>query len=114
MKDPHVIILRPHITERSVALSYGDPNATTETAVRRYTFVVAKDANKIEIKAAVEAIYNAGKGKKDAKIEVTKVATISMKGKSRRVGQRSSGKKPDWKKAIITLAPGQLLEDYGV
>jgi large subunit ribosomal protein L23 len=114
VKDPHLIIVRPHITERTVALSMGDQYAAPENVQRKYTFVVAKDANKIEIKGAIEAIYNAGKGKKDTKIEVTKVATISVKGKKRRVGQRSHGYRPDWKKAVITLEKGQVLEDYGV
>lgn len=114
MKDPHNIIVKPHITERSVGASYGDPLIKDEAMVqRKYTFVVAKDANKIEIKHAIEAIYNEGK-KKDELISVEKVHTVTIKGKSRRVGMRSSGHRPDRKKAIITLAKGQRLEDYGV
>ncbi len=114
MKNPYTIIVRPHITEKTMAMSYGDPNLPSEEVNRKYTFVVAPDANKIEIKAAIEAIYNAGKGKKDKGIVVEKVSTIVMKGKSRRVGQRSKGQRPDWKKAVVTLAKGQILEDYGV
>lgn len=114
MKSPYDIIVRPHITERSMALSLGDPRVDPENLQRKYTFVVARGANKIEIKAAIEAIYNAGKGKKGDGIVVERVATINMKGKSKRVGQRSSGKRADWKKAIVTLAKGQMLEDYGV
>ncbi len=52
-RDPHEIIIKPHITERSVALSYGDSRITDETQlVRKYTFLVAEHANKIEIKSA--------------------------------------------------------------
>lgn len=114
MKDPHTIILRPHITEKTVALSYGNPMLEDEKdIVRTYTFVVSKDSNKIEIKNALESIYNAGK-KKDEVIEVARVRTVIMKGKTRRVGQRGKGKRPDFKKAVVTLAPGQMIEDYGV
>lgn len=115
MRDPHTVILRPHITERSVRLSYGDPRIKDEASLaRKYTFVVAPDANKIEIKEAIEAIYNAGRTKKEGLIVVESVRTVTVHGKTRRVGQRSKGKKPDTKKAIVTLAQGQMLEDYGV
>lgn len=114
MKDPHIIIVKPHITERSVAASYGDPLVKDEAHVqRKYTFIVAPDANKIEIKRAIEAIYNEGKKKEDS-IVVDKVHTVTIKGKKRRVGYRSAGYRPDRKKAIVTLAKGQRLEDYGV
>ena len=114
MKNPHDIIVQPHITEKSVALSYGDPNIRDEELlVRKYTFIVANDANKIEIKRAVEAIYNEGK-KADQAITVTGVRTIKVLGKKRRRGQRSTGFEPDRKKAIVTLGKGQMLEDYGV
>lgn len=114
MKDPHDIILRPHVTEKTVRLTQGDPRIVKEDEiVRKYTFVVAPTANKIEVKSAIEAIYNAGKKDKE-KIEVTGVTTVTVKGKSRRVGMRAKGKRPDWKKAVVTLAKGQLLEDFGV
>lgn len=113
--DPYSIIVRPHMTEKSFALSQGDSRIQDmEEVSRKYTFIVAQDANKIQIKQAIEAIYNAGKKEKDPKIEVENVRTITVRGKMRRVGQRSKGKKPDFKKAIITLAKGQMLEDYGV
>lgn len=114
MKNAHDIIVRPHITEKSMKMSYGDPTIRDEKQlVRKYTFIVATSANKLEIKAAVEAIYNAGKSKKDELIKVENVRTMTMHGKKRRVGART-GYRPDQKKAIITLAQGQLLEDYGV
>ena len=113
MKSPYSIILKPHITEKSVALSYGDERIREESLlVRKYTFLVARDANKIEIKQALEAIYNQGK-KADQAIEVTSVRTIKVLGKKRR-RTRSVGYEPDRKKAIITLGKGQMLEDYGV
>jgi large subunit ribosomal protein L23 len=133
VKNPHDIVIRPHITEKSVGLSYGDDRGTlrrlqneakkagetkkdvkvTETdIVRKYTFIVAKDANKIEIKNALEAIYNEGK-KADEAISITSVRTIKVLGKKRRRGQKT-GYEPDRKKAIVTLKQGQLLEDYGV
>ena len=107
MKDPYSIIVRPHITEKSVALSYGSERIKDEAElVRKYTFIVNRDANKIEIKQAIEAIY-------EKKITVESVRTVKVLGKKRRRGQ-SIGYEPDRKKAIITLAKGQMLEDYGV
>jgi large subunit ribosomal protein L23 len=107
VKDPYSIIVRPHITEKSVALSYGSDRIKDEAElVRKYTFIVATDANKIEIKQAIEAIYNKA-------VTVTSVRTVKVLGKSRRRGQ-SRGYEPDRKKAIVTLAKGQMLEDYGV
>jgi len=113
VKDPHIIVIRPHITEKSVSQSYGDPRQKDEKLLeRKYAFIVALDANKIEIKNAIESIYNAGKKTKE--IEITNVRTLRILGKKRRVGNKKQGKRPDRKKAIITLAPGQLIEDYGV
>jgi large subunit ribosomal protein L23 len=114
VKDPHTIIIQPHITEKAMRLSQGDPRVSNIDDVERsYTFIVATDANKIEIKAALEAIYNVGKKPADH-ISVQKVRTIKVHGKSRRVGQRSKGMRPDWKKAVVTLAKGQMIEDFGV
>lgn len=113
MKNPHDIIIAPHVTEKAVGLTYGDSRVRDEAElVRKYTFVVATDANKLEIKAALEAIYNSGK-KADQGITITSVRTLRIPGKKRRRG-RSIGYTADRKKAIITLAKGQLLEDYGV
>ena len=114
MKDPHLVVLRPHITERSVANSYGDPNIRDEAdLVRKYTFIVAPDSNKIEIKNAIEAIYNAGR-KANERIIVKDVHTVKLPGKKKRRSRVTGGYTPDRKKAIVTLAKGQLLEDYGV
>lgn len=83
MKAPQDIILKPVISERSIDLL---PSG-------KYTFRVAKDANKVEIAKAVEELFS---------VEVTKVNTMNCKGRARRVG-RFEGKKPDWKKAIVTI-----------
>ena len=114
MKSPYSIIVQPHITEKSVALSYGDERVKDEhELVRKYTFIVARDANKIEIKLALEAIYNQGR-KPDQAIKITSVRTIKVLGKQKRRTQRGSGYQPDRKKAVVTLEKGQMLEDYGV
>ncbi|NLJ56275.1 MAG: 50S ribosomal protein L23 [Firmicutes bacterium] len=86
MKNPHDIILKPLITEKSTAL----------IEENKYTFVVGKNANKIEIKKAVEELFD---------VEVRAVNTINMKGKKRRVGVHQ-GYRPDWKKAVVTLQDG--------
>ena len=83
MKIAQDIIIAPVLTEKSMA---GIP-------AKKYTFKVAKDANKIEIAAAVEKLF---------KVEVAKVNTISVRGKARRMG-RYSGYTASWKKAIVTL-----------
>ena len=67
---------------------------------RQYTFEVHTDANKIEIKRAVEAIF---------KVKVENVRTQMMHGKVKRLG-RSVGRRPDWKRAVVTLAPEQTIE----
>jgi len=77
------IILRPIITEESMG----------NTALKKYTFAVAKDANKIEIKKACEELFN---------VEVAKVNTMNVRGHMRRQG-RFTGYTPSWKKAIVTL-----------
>lgn len=83
-KTAHDIIIRPIITERSME----------NLALGKYTFEVAKGANKIEIAKAVETLF---KG-----VKVAKVNTISVKGRLKRMG-KNQGYTPDWKKAIITL-----------
>ena len=141
MKNPHDIIIKPHITEKSVGMSYGDEKsalkrvqnetreankslsdknkkempkrADDEELVRKYTFIVAQGANKIEIKQAIEAIYNAGKKEDDA-IKVTAVHTVNLPRKKKRRGNRAAGFTPVRRKAVVTLAKGQMLEDYGV
>ena len=83
MKTAHDIIVRPIITENSMDLM----------AAKTYVFEVAKDANKIEIKKAVEEVFG---------VKVEKVTTMRVLGKVKRMGA-NSGKRPDWKKAIVKL-----------
>ena len=88
------MLLRPVITERSMA----------GTNAGRYTFAVAKDATKREIADAVSESF---------KVDVVAVNVIHVPGKTRRLGRRL-GHRPDWKKAIVTLAQGQRIEKYFV
>ena len=80
---PEDIIVKPIITEKS-------SSGITEG---KYTFKVAKNATKVQIANAVEALFN---------VKVTNVNTITVKGKEKRVGA-NTGKRPDWKKAIVTI-----------
>jgi large subunit ribosomal protein L23 len=66
----------------------------------KYTFKVRKDSNKTEIKKAIEELFN---------VDVVKVNTMNVKGKVKRLG-RNEGKRADWKKAIVKLAPGSKIE----
>jgi large subunit ribosomal protein L23 len=91
--DIYKVIKEPHIAEKG--------NLQKEL-YNQISFKVDRKANKIEIKKAIETIF---------KTKVLDVQTISMKGKKRRVG-RSMGKKADWKKAIVKLAPGENIEFF--
>ncbi len=90
MKTAYDIILRPIVTEAS----------TDAMALNKYTFEVARDANKIEIRNAVEEIF---------KVKVVKVNTLWRRGKEKRRGN-SVGYTPDRKKAIVTLRDGDSIE----
>jgi len=91
VKDPYLVIERPMVTEKSVAAAEQG----------KYTFKVNSDANKIEIREAIEQIYPS--------VHVTKVNTMTVRGKSRRLGRVKTRKSPDWKKAIVTLRPGEKI-----
>ena len=84
MKTAHDIIVKPIITEESM----------TGLMMKKYTFKVAKDANKIELAKAVEEVFPGTK--------VAKVNTINVRGRERRQGV-NKGYTPSWKKAIVTL-----------
>ena len=84
MATAYDIIIRPIITER----------AMSGAADKKYVFEVAKDAGKIEIKKAVEEIFG---------VKVAKVNTLNMQGKLKRMGARPAGRRPSWKKAMVTL-----------
>ena len=84
MKNVYDIIRRPVITEQSMEA----------VADKKYVFMVDVDANKTEIKAAVEAVFG---------VKVAKVNTVRMQGKAKRTGAYPVGKRPEYKKAIVTL-----------
>lgn len=87
------ILKRPLVTEKSTV---------EKDARNKLYFEVDRDANKIEIKEAVQKIF---------KVDVLDVSTISMKGKKKRVGRHFT-QLPDWKKAVVTIKPGQRVEFF--
>lgn len=87
----HKILLGPHISEKATILS--DKN-------RQFAFRVAPDANKREIKAAVEKLF---------KVSVTGVSVLNVKGKTRRT-RYGIGRKSDWRKAYVALAEGHDID----
>ena len=89
--DPRSIIRKVLITEKGTVL---------REVQQQYLFEVARAANKIEIKRAVEAVFN---------VKVESVQTMQMRGKTKRQG-RWVGRRNDWKKAIVTLKPDQKIE----
>ena len=84
MATAYDIVIRPIITEQSME----------DLDIKKYAFEVAKDANKIEIKKAVEEIFG---------VKVAKVNTLNMQGKEKRTGRFPAGRRPSWKKAMVTL-----------
>lgn len=91
--DIYRVIKEPHITEKA--------NLQKELN-NQISFKVERRATKVEIRQAVESLLNA---------KVLEVKTINMRGKRRRLG-RNVGKRPDWKKAIVKLAPGENIEFF--
>ena len=93
MKDPHSIVLKPVITEKST-FATDSHNA--------YTFQVARSSNRIEIKNAIEDIFD---------VKVKKVNTLKQRGKRKRIG-RSIGFTSGFKKAVVTLQRGYKIDVY--
>jgi large subunit ribosomal protein L23 len=91
MKNPYIIIKKPLFTEKGSNLKESQNKILIE---------VSKDANKLDIKRSIEGIFE---------VKVDKVATISIHGKWKKHG-RSIGKRPDRKKAVITLKKGEKLD----
>ncbi len=91
MKDPHSILVRPLITEKGTRM---------KEAGQTYLFEVAIHANKLEIKHAVEKLFN---------VKVVGVRTMLQHGKVKRLG-RYEGQRPDWKKAAVDLAKDNSIE----
>jgi large subunit ribosomal protein L23 len=92
MKDPYTVVKTIRVTEKGTAQS---------AAHNQYQLVVAKDANKLEIRHAVEKLF---------KVKVLRVNTQQVGGKARRQQTRQRGFTPDWKKAIVTLKEGDKIE----
>lgn len=90
MKDPREVIIRPIITEHSYDMM--------ERNV--YTFEVAKNTNKVEVRQAVEVLFN---------VHVVKVNTLNVKSKPKRV-RMQPGRTRTWKKAMVTIAEGETIE----
>ena len=93
MKEPQKIIRRPLITEKSTQ---------QKEMNHQYIFEVHRDANKIEIQSAVERLF---------KVKVLQVRTCNVLGKIKRLGKRF-GKRPDWKKATVTLKEGDRIDFF--
>ena len=91
MKDPHQIVKRPLLTEKSDVL---------RESHNQYCFEVAVGANKLEVKAAIESIFE---------VKVTAVRLLNRIGKAKRM-VRFAGKRADWKKAYVTLKEGEVIE----
>ena len=91
MKDPRSVVRKALITEKGTVL---------RELRNQYHFEVARSANKIEIKKAIESIFG---------VKVNEVHTMQMRGKVKRQG-RWVGKRSDWKKAVVTLKPDQKIE----
>ena len=103
MRAPQTVIKRPLLTEKSARLretgGAADRPAEGDDYAQQVVFEVAKDANKIEIRHAVETLF---------KVSVTQVRTSILRGKTKRVG-RFSGQRPSWKKAFVTLKAGDTI-----
>lgn len=93
MMDIYQVIKEPHITEKANIQKEG---------TNQITFRVHKKANKVEIRKAVETFF---------KTKVLDVRTMNVRGKRRRMG-KTVGKKSDWKKAVVRLAPGENIEFF--
>ncbi len=109
MKDPYAIIKSRYVTEKATVLE-SLRSAEGNKSVKRcespkYVFVVDVKANKREIATAVESIYS------DQKVKVTKVNTIQVKRKPKRRGKGRPGLTPAFKKAIVTMEPGDSIDN---
>jgi large subunit ribosomal protein L23 len=106
MRAPEQIIKRPLLTEKGSLLKETGGNSAGDLAPEnvkaQLLFEVAKDANKVEIRHAVEKLWN---------VDVLAVRTVIVRGKEKRVG-RFVGKRSNWKKAVVTIAPGQNIEFF--
>jgi len=93
LKSSREVIISGKLTEKGNKL---------RSSENKYIFVVDKSCNKLEIKMAVENLF---------KVKVKKVTTMNQHGKLKRMG-RFEGRRPDWKKAIVQLMPGETIEIF--
>ena len=92
MKDMYSVIKTLRVTGKGTAAS---------AKLNQYQLVVAKDANKLDIKHAVEQAF---------KVKVVRVNTLHVRGKARRQRTKQAGRSPSWKKALVTLKAGDKIE----
>ena len=92
-REAYDVLIRPYLTEKMTTL---------REKANQVAFIVRADANRIEVKRAVETAL---------KVRVERVNIMNIQGKTKRMG-RFVGKRPDWKKAIVTLKEGEKLELY--
>jgi large subunit ribosomal protein L23 len=90
VRDPYMIVHSLLVTEKGAELA---------DSLNKYTFKVETDSNKIEIRAAVEALFD---------VTVSSVNVMNRQGKHKRLRQGRLGKRADWKKAIVTLSEGEI------
>jgi len=93
MKSQFNLITRPHITEKVMLL---------KEEGNKVVFRIRRDTNKIELKKAIESMFN---------VTVEAINTLTVKGKKKRLGQHE-GRRSDWKKAIVTLKEGDTIEYF--
>ena len=91
IRDPRQVLIRPLMTEKTMR---------QKEELNTVAFKVRPDANKVEIRTAVESVFN---------VKVTAVRTASYEGKLKRMG-RFQGRRSDWKKAVVTLAAGHKID----
>lgn len=91
-RHPYEILVRPLLTEKA--------GIGSDMEFPQYSFVVHIESNKVQIRRAIEAAFD---------VKVKSVNTIRVTGKRKRLRFREQGKRPDWKKAIVTLEKGQSI-----
>jgi len=106
MRTAQHIIKRPLLTEKSARLretgGAAGSHAEGDEYAQKVGFEGARDANKTEIRRAIQELF---------KVTVTQVNTVVVRGKEKRVG-RFTGRRPAWKKAVVTLKPGDNIEFF--
>jgi len=90
MRDPYQIVNTVLVTEKGTKLS---------ESLNQYTFKVSRDANKLEIRHAVEALFD---------VKVAAVNVMNRQGKVKRLRSAKFGRRPAWKKAVVTLKEGKI------